>query len=151
AISEALGIARAIGKTGIPAVLSFVIRPDGAILDGTSLHTAVETIDATVNPAPAFYMVNCVHPVVFMSAMGIQTALSDNVARRVLGFQANTSTKSPEELDNLHYLDTTEPVLFAEMMLEIHQAFGTRVLGGCCGTDNTHIEKIAEQMAVIQS
>ncbi|MCP3954641.1 MAG: homocysteine S-methyltransferase family protein, partial [Desulfobacterales bacterium] len=47
AISEALGIARAIGKTGIPAVLSFVIRPDGAILDGTSLHTAVETIDAT--------------------------------------------------------------------------------------------------------
>jgi homocysteine S-methyltransferase len=149
AVSEALGIARAISNTGLPAVISFVIRPDGTLLDGTPLHTAVEMIDAAVNPAPAFYMVNCVHPVVFMSAMGLETALSETVARRVLGFQANTSAKSPEELDNLNYLDTTEPDLFAKMMLEIHHTFGTRVLGGCCGTDDRHIEKIAEQLVNI--
>lgn len=71
-------------------------------------------------------------------------------ARRVLGFQANTSAKSPEELDNLPYLDTTEPDAFAEMMLEIHKKFGTRILGGCCGTDNSHIEKIADQLVGLQ-
>ena len=149
AVSEALGIARAISNTGLPAVISFVIRPDGAVLDGTPLHTAVERIDAAVSPAPAFYMVNCVHPTVFIRAMGIETALSEKVTRRVLGFQANTSAKSPEELDKLNYLDTTEPDLFAKMMLEIHQAYGTRVMGGCCGTDDSHIEKIAEQLANI--
>ena len=144
AVSEAIGIARAIGKTGVPAVLSFVIRPDGTVLDGTPLHRAVEKIDAAVSPAPAFYMVNCVHPAVFMNAMDIAAARSDSVTRRVLGFQANTSAKSPEELDNLDYLDTTAPAPFAKMMLEIRQRFGTRVLGGCCGTDERHIEKIAE-------
>ncbi len=149
AVSEALGIARAISNTGLPSVISFVIRPDGTVLDGTPLHAAVETIDAAVNPAPAFYMVNCVHPTVFMSAMDIETALSEKVARRVLGFQANTSAKSPEELDKLNYLDTTEPDPFAKMMLEIYRVFGTRVIGGCCGTDNSHIEKIAEQLVNI--
>jgi len=147
AVSEALGIARAIGDTGLPAVLSFVVRPDGTILDGTLLHTVVEKIDAAVKPAPAFYMVNCVHPTVFKSAMGIETTRSEKVARRVLGFQANTSAKSPEELDSLNYLDTTEPDHLASMMLEIHRLFGTRILGGCCGTDNRHIEKIAERLA----
>ncbi len=149
AVSEALGIARAISNSGLPAVISFVIRPDGTILDGTPLHLAVEMIDAAVNPAPAFYMVNCVHPTVFTRAMDIETALSEKVARRVLGFQANTSAKSPEELDKLDYLDTTEPDLFAKMMLEIHRAYGTRVLGGCCGTDESHIEKIAQQLVDI--
>lgn len=147
AVSEALGIARAIGRTGIPAVLSFVIRPDGTVLDGTPLHLAVALIDSKANPPPAFYMVNCVHPTVFRSALTIETALSADVARRVLGFQANTSAKSPEELDNLPYLDTTEPEVFAEMMLEIHATFGTRILGGCCGTDDSHIEKIAKKLA----
>lgn len=147
AVSEALGIARAIGRTGTPSVLSFVIRPDGTILDGTPLHTAVEMIDSETNPAPAFYMVNCVHPTVFISAMAAETALSDRLGERVLGFQANTSAKSPEELDGLPYLDTTEPDAFAEMMLEIHKKFGTRILGGCCGTDDSHIEKIAEKLS----
>jgi len=150
AVSEALGIARAIGGTGVPAVLSFVIRPDGTVLDGTPLHKAIALIDSKTNPAPSFYMVNCVHPTVFKSTMARETAISDKVAARILGFQANTSAKSPEELDNLAYLDTTEPTLFAEMMLEIHRTFGTRILGGCCGTDNRHIEKIAEKLVGLQ-
>ncbi len=147
AITEAIGIGRAIAKTGRPSVLSFVIRPDGTVLDGTPLHVAVDKLDTEVNPVPAFYMVNCVHPTVFRQAMGIARTASSAVTRRVLGFQANTSAKSPEELEKLPYLDTTEPDAFAELMLGIHQAFGTRILGGCCGTDNRHIEKVAAKLA----
>jgi len=147
AVSEAIGIARAIDKTGVPAVLSFVIRLDGTVLDGTPLHRAVEKVDAAVSKAPAFFMVNCVHPSIFMNAMEMAAKQSGNVTRRVLGFQANTSAKSPEELEKLDYLDTTEPAPFAEMMLEIHRKFGTRVLGGCCGTDERHVRKIAARLA----
>jgi len=147
AVSEALGIARAIARTGLPGVLSFVIRPTGQVLDGTPLHTAVALIDSATNPAPAFYMVNCVHPTVFMHAMTAETKADSKLTERVLGFQGNTSTKSPEELDNLPYLDTTEPESFANLMVQIHGTFGTRVLGGCCGTDESHIAQVAARLA----
>jgi len=147
AVSEALGIARAISRTGISGVLSFVIRPDGTVLDGTPLHAAVALIDSETDRPPAFYMVNCVHPSVFMDAMTAETTADSKLTERVLGFQGNTSTKSPEELDNLPYLDTTEPESFADLMLQIHGTFGTRVLGGCCGTDDRHVAQVAARIA----
>jgi len=147
AVSEALGIARAIARTGIPSVLSFVIRPDGTVLDGTPLHKAIARIDSGTDQAPIFYMVNCVHPAVFMEALAAETRADDKLSERVIGIQANTSSKSPEELENLPYLDTTEPEPFAELLQQIHRTFGTRILGGCCGTDNRHIEKIAALLA----
>jgi len=147
AVSEALGIARAISRTRISGVLSFVIRPDGTVLDGTPLHAAVARIDSSTDRPPAFYMVNCVHPKVFMQAMTAESAADSKLTERVFGFQGNTSTKSPEELDNLPYLDTTEPESFADLMMQIHGTFGTRVLGGCCGTDDSHIAQVAARMA----
>ena len=147
AVSEALGIARAIAQTGIPCVLSFVIRPDGNVLDGTPLQKAVAQIDNETDQAPIFYMVNCVHPSVFMEAMSTETGSDGNLSERVIGFQGNTSSKSPEELDNLPYLDTTAPEPFAELMLRIHRTLGTRILGGCCGTDNRHVEMVATLLA----
>jgi len=147
AVSEALGIAHAIARTGIPSVLSFVIRPDGTVLDGTPLHKAVAQIDHETDQAPIFYMINCVHPAVFMEAMTRETASDATLSERVIGFQGNTSSKSPEELDNLPYLDTTEPEPFADLMMQIHKDFGTRILGGCCGTDNRHIAHVAARLA----
>ncbi len=42
---EARGIARAMARSELPYVLSFVVRPDGAILDGTPLADAIACID----------------------------------------------------------------------------------------------------------
>ena len=47
ALSEAQGIATAMAKHGLPYILSFVIRRDGTLLDGTPLAQAIETIDDT--------------------------------------------------------------------------------------------------------
>ena len=44
---------------------------------------------------------------------------SDKIRTRLLGFQANTSAKTPEELDQLTYLDTTEPKAFATQMMTL--------------------------------
>jgi homocysteine S-methyltransferase len=71
---------------------------------------------------------------------------SVSVAKRVMGLLANTSSKSPEELENLSYLDTEGPGRFAASMMALHHNFGTRILGGCCGTDGRHIQAIAKQI-----
>jgi homocysteine S-methyltransferase len=146
AASEALGLARAMASSGLPYALSFVLRPGGTLLDGTPLHQAVATIDSAVEPAPLFYMANCVHPTVFESAFAAAISQSPAVARRLIGLQANTSTKSPEELDNRGSLDGAQPEPFASAMVGLHHWFGTKILGGCCGTDNRHIAAIARRL-----
>jgi methionine synthase I (cobalamin-dependent) len=40
-------------------------------------------------------------------------------------------------------LITEEPELLSELMIESHQKFHTKFLGGCCGTDTRHIEQLA--------
>jgi S-methylmethionine-dependent homocysteine/selenocysteine methylase len=146
AASEALGLARAMAGCGLPYALSFVLRPSGTLLDGTPLHQAVATIDSAASPAPLFYMANCVHPAVFESAFAAAISQSPEVGRRVIGLQANTSTKSPEELDKRGFLDGAEPEPFANAMVGLHHWFGTKILGGCCGTDNRHIAAIARRL-----
>jgi homocysteine S-methyltransferase len=146
AASEAYGIASAISRCGIPYILSFVIRPDGTLLDGNPLHKTIELIDAEINPRPHFYMINCVHPAIFEQAISHELRYSKHVIKRISGFQANTSSKSPEELNNLSYLDTTEPGEFADLMISLHKRFGIKVLGGCCGSDDRHITEIAKRI-----
>lgn len=142
AVSEALGIAAAISEVGAAYSLSFVIRANGEVLDGTPLHAAIDSIDAAVDLKPLFYQVNCVHPTVFRQAIDqIQP-----VSGRLIGLQANTSDKSPEELDGLDYLDTSEPKEFAESMVSLHKQFGIKIIGGCCGTDHRHIDAIANMI-----
>ena len=46
AVSETHGIADAFAATGLPYILSFVVRADGTVLDGTPLRAAIDTIDA---------------------------------------------------------------------------------------------------------
>lgn len=147
AVSEALGMAAAIADFGVPYCLSFVIKRNGAVLDGSALHKAIEKIDSAIDPKPFFYMVNCVHPEVFRQGIGQEFKKSEFIKNRLIGFQANTSSKSPEELDGLDYLDTTDPAEFAELMVSLHNQFGIQILGGCCGTDNRHIEEIAKHIS----
>jgi len=143
---EAQGIAAAMAACCIPYVLSFVVKGDGRLLDGTPLHDAIAAIDGAVGPRPLFYMVNCVHPTVFEAALGSGISRAHRVAERVIGLQANASSKSPEELDGLGHLDAVPPEVLADAMLRVRRRFGTRVLGGCCGTDDRHIAWIARRV-----
>lgn len=144
--TEALGLARAMARSGAPYMLSFVLRPTGALLDGTPLHEVVHRIDSTVSPRPSCYMVNCVHPVVFEQAFKRELELAPWLGERVVGLQGNTSCRSPEELDNLAELETEEPRAFAGAMVRLYRRFGSKVLGGCCGTDERHIECVAQSL-----
>jgi homocysteine S-methyltransferase len=144
ALSEAAGVAGAMADTGLPSVVSFVITAQGTLLDGTPIHEAIARIDV-VSP-PAFYTISCVHPSVCREALRRQGSGEALVRRRLFGIKANTSTRPAGELAQLGRLDTEGPEHFVEELLAAGREFGFQVLGGCCGTDQRHIECLADRL-----
>lgn len=145
AVEEALGAAMAMADTGLPHVVSFVLDPNGRVLDGTALHAAIERIDAEA--PPLFYSISCVHPSIAARALRQESVFSDLVERRLVEFKANASAMSTEELVRLDHPEGDDPEHFAAEMWEIHEHFGLRILGGCCGTDDRHMRALAARMA----
>ena len=146
AYTEAVGIANAMALTGMPYILSFIIRSSGVLLDGTPLTTVIQEIDRSVAPKPLGYMINCVHPVVMMKALEHTDTIPEQSRKRILGLQANTSSKRPEDLDESEFLDTADPLIFAEEINVLRKNYGFKIFGGCCGTNQRHIRAIAEML-----
>jgi homocysteine S-methyltransferase len=144
---EARGIARVLETTSIPYVLSFVIGRDGCILDGTPLDLAIDTIDGERHRPPASFAVNCVHTSVFSAAMSLIRDRNEQAGKRILGIDANTSAKTPEELDGLTEIDTEAPGEFGRNVAELNRQFGLSYLGGCCGSSTEHIAALASHFA----
>jgi homocysteine S-methyltransferase len=144
AFSEALGLAQACSKVEIPYLLSFVLRPDGSLLDGRPVVEAITRIDEAVTPAPAAYLANCVHPVNFLGALSAAERACPGIGKRLVGLQGNGSQKSPEELDGAIHLETDTPDAFAAAMRVVRKRFGSHIIGGCCGTDEHHISALAQ-------
>ncbi len=147
AYSEAAGLALALAATTKPYLISFIVRPEGTLLDGTPLKTAVREIDALARPKPLAYLVNCTHATIFRSALLNDTNSSPDVRRRIAGLLANTAALAPEALDNRTKLVEEAPEIFGRRVAGLHLELGVKVLGGCCGTDDRHIRRLAEQLA----
>ena len=147
AFSESLGLARALAAQSVPYIISFVINNHGALLDNTPLIEAIEQIDHQVDPKPCFYMVNCVHPRTVVSGLGSRLSSSAMLRDRLIGIQANTSEKPPHELDGAGTLQGAAPEPFADELVNLHHRFGMRILGGCCGTNQHHIEAVAKRLS----
>ena len=136
---EALGIAMAMEQSQLPYIISFVIARDGKVLDGTTLETAIDTIDAGTVRKPLGYMVNCAHPSFLNPDKQPQRLFS-----RLIGFQANASALDHCDLDEsceLHADDLSE---WGELMLELNRSYGVNILGGCCGTGADHLHYLVD-------
>jgi len=147
ALSEATGLAFALAAAGKPYLLSFVVRPEGTLLDGTPLKDAVAAIDAAVTPPPLAYLINCTHASFARSALTHETNSSPLVRRRVVGLLANTAPLTPEELDDSASLVEEAPEVFGTSVALLHRELGLKILGGCCGTDDRHIRALAARLA----
>lgn len=143
AFEEAKGLARAMAETGLPYILSFVLRADGTLLDGISLKEAITEIDNLGISRPIRFMINCSHTSAFRAAYPHFSAVSTRVA----GLQANTSARDPLELDGIDELETEEPRSFGVAMSKLREDFKIQVLGGCCGTGTEHIEALARELS----
>jgi len=146
ALSEAIGMAKAMEDTGLPYIISFMIRDNGKLIDGTTIHDAILAIDEETTINPLCYMTNCVHPTILEKALAYNFNQTDIVRKRFQGIQANTSPLSPEELDHSHELKTSDPVSLAEKMIKLRQQYHLKIFGGCCGTDQSHMEEIAKRL-----
>jgi S-methylmethionine-dependent homocysteine/selenocysteine methylase len=137
---EAIGITRAAQNAEMPVVISFTVETDGRIPSGKPLGEAILEVDAATDHGPAYYMVNCAHPTHF------QSALEEGYGwlGRLRGIRANASRKSHAELDAASELDDGDPHELASEYASLVARFPElTILGGCCGTDERHIEQIA--------
>lgn len=134
AFSEALGMAQALGRSGLPYLISFVINRRGEVLDGTALPEAISRIDSLVSIPPAGYMVNCAYPT-FIGA----EAQPAELFQRLIGIQANASSKDHDQLDGAADLQQDTLSDWGECMLRLNRSFGMKILGGCCGTDDSYL------------
>ncbi|MBB4650894.1 homocysteine S-methyltransferase [Aminobacter niigataensis] len=140
-IDEAIGIARAAKRLGMPCMISFTVETDGRLVTGKTLKDAIETTDRETGAYPLYYMINCAHPSHFAQALGAGEAWLERVA----GVKANASTKSHAELDESETLDAGDPADLGRRYGALTRSFPTmRILGGCCGTDHRHVAAICE-------
>lgn len=138
-INEAIGIARAAAAHHMPVVLSFTLEIDGRLPSGAPLRDAIKAVDAATDAAPAYYMINCAHPTHFSGVLEDGGGWTS----RLRGIRANASRRSHAELDNSSDLDDGDPVELAAQYCDLRRRFPQlTVLGGCCGTDYRHVERI---------
>jgi len=148
AVSEAIGIAKVMAVFNKPYMIGFVIRDNGTLLDGTPLYKAIALLDDEVEQRPVGYIVNCVHPINFKKAI-LNPINSSLKMERIIGLLGNTSTKSPEELEDATTLQSEEPEVWAEYMIALNREFEIKILGGCCGTNNHHIQSLVKRVTML--
>ena len=135
---EALGISRALAASTLPYIVGVVVRADGTLLDATPLRDFVERVDHGTPRPPLGYALNCVHPTIADEALTTQP-----IGDRAVGLFANASALTPEELDGRDELDASTPEAFAVELIATGQTHGLSILGGCCGTDASHLRAVA--------
>ena len=135
---EALGISRALAASTLPYIVGVVVRADGTLLDETPLRDFVERVDHGTRRPPLGYALNCVHPTIADEALAAQP-----IGDRAIGLFANASALTPEELDGRDELDASTPEAFAVELIATGQTHGLSILGGCCGTDASHLCAVA--------
>lgn len=147
ALSEAEGVARACSEQGVPCIVSFTLRPDGRLADGTGLDEAIRRVDDAVVRPPLCYMANCLHP--RRLALALDAPLNQSVAvrTRFMGIQANAADLSHAELDGAGAVVKSDARVLAQAIGKLRDWISLKIAGGCCGTDDESVREIARMLA----
>ncbi|MBF2098656.1 MAG: homocysteine S-methyltransferase family protein [Gloeomargaritaceae cyanobacterium C42_A2020_066] len=138
-VEEAIGIVRAAQAVGMPVVIAFTVETDGRLPTGQSLQAAIEAVDVATGQGPLYYMINCAHPTHFAGIL----APGAPWVERIRGLRANASTMSHAEHNESETLDDGNPQELGDLYRELQASFPhITILGGCCGTDDRHVEAI---------
>ena len=140
---ETIGIVRAARAAGMPVAISFTVETDGRLPSGQPLGDAIGQVDSETDGSAAYFMINCAHPT------HLPDALMDGAswAERIRGLRANASTKSHAELDEAVELDRGDPADLAARYASLSRRLpGLNVVGGCCGTDHSHVTEICNAL-----
>jgi S-methylmethionine-dependent homocysteine/selenocysteine methylase len=140
---EAIGIVHAARSFNLPVVISFTVGTDGKLPGGELLQQAIDRTDKATNHYAEHYMINCAHPQHFLPTLHT----NGEWKRRICGIRANASLRSHAELDGSDTLDTGDKCLLADGYTQLfHLLPSLKVIGGCCGTDNSHMDEICKKL-----
>ena len=138
--AEAQGVVEAARSAGMPVAISFTVETDGVLPSGEVLGEVIAAVDEATDGYASHYMVNCAHPDHLAPAL----AAGEPWLERLGGFRANASRLSHAELDEAEVLDRGDADELGRLYRDLRATFPQiRVLGGCCGTDHTHVAAIS--------
>jgi homocysteine S-methyltransferase len=139
-VPEAVGLARAAAQNGLPLSISFTLDSSSRLHSGPSLKEAIESVDALAGEdRPAFYGINCSHPLEFQPALE-----PGDWFERVRCLRPNAAMMDKIALCTLGHLEAGDPVSLGELMGGLaRQHPHLDIWGGCCGTWETHLDEIA--------
>ncbi|EAW12342.1 putative homocysteine S-methyltransferase [Aspergillus clavatus NRRL 1] len=142
-LCEIIAVVELAREVGLPVVVSFMVQEDGRMLGGQSLESAIRTVDDRTGGYVSYYGVNCVHPLRIVNAL---RDMPEDVRSRIGMIKGNASMKSHHELDNTDTLDRGDIAVFTAGVEQVLAYVpNLRVLGGCCGTDEEHLEAVAKR------
>ena len=146
-VDEVLGICDVMQDSNFPYIISFVINSSGRILDGTTLEDAFHKIDKEFKKNPPIgYMVNCSYPTFLQT-----DSLGDYAKERLIGYLANASSKDFSKLESSEELHKDSIDDWVNGMVIIYHTTNIKLLGGCCGTDLSYLEKLYLKLKIISS
>jgi homocysteine S-methyltransferase len=143
-VPEVIGLSHAAARVGLPLSVSFTLDSNSRRLaSGPTLKDAIETIDAqTGDDRPAFYGINCSHPLEFMPAIE-----PGKWFKRVRCLRPNAAMMDKISLCTLGHLEVGDPPVLGELMGGLAlQHPHIDMWGGCCGTWETHLDEIARNV-----
>ena len=101
---------------------------------------AVPEIDAQTDGAAAFFGLNCSHPLEFEPALD-----GGEWMKRLRSIRPNASPMDKIALCKIGHLEDGDPDELAAQMLDVARRMPHMdIFGGCCGTDERHLSKIAQ-------
>lgn len=133
--AEGIGVVRAAVAARVPVAVSFVVGADGRLADGSSIAEAIAAVDAATDAAALGFLVNCAHPDEVRA--GLDACAGAPELERLVGFRLNAARHGDDGPG-----DAPERFADAEWQLT-GLAPRAETLGGCCGTDTSHIGAIA--------
>lgn len=140
-VGEAVGITRAAREVGVPVAVGFTVETDGRLPGGMTLGDAIARVDE--DAPPDSYLVNCAHPRHIAAGLSAEASWLG----RIEGVRVNASQLSHAELDESEALDEGDiGSLAREVVGLIDLLPNLRLVGGCCGTDARHVERMWEML-----
>ena len=139
-VPEAVGISRAAASAGLPVNVSFTLDGNHRLKSGPSLKEAIEATDAEAGPArPDSYGINCSHPEEFEPALE-----PGQWAARLRSVRPNAARMDKVSLCKLGHIEEGDPEELGKSMGDLARRYPEiDMWGGCCGTWDKHVDRIA--------
>lgn len=131
-IREAEAAARAAAESGLPFIVSFVLRTDGRLFSGESLEEAAKALRQY---NPMMIGVNCTPSTMITESL---KELGGHTDLPVSGYGNIGHT---DEIDGWEVTDDVSPAAYGALA-GTWAEMGVRMIGGCCGTSPAHIEAV---------